>query len=699
MATKHLHSTGFLRLLPLICVLTTSAAAQSLTVLNAASFSAASVAPGSIITIFGTGLTTGSATVPDPAKPPATLGGVQVDISGVPAALFYVSPTQINAVVGAATPAGTDTITVTSASGTKTGTVVVNSNSAPGLFSLSGTGTHDGAIVDAVTGRIGAVKATTPVSTTFLSLYLTGANFAVTPVVTLGGISVPVTFAGASPCCVGLQQINISIPASLAGAGRVPVLVKTGLALSNVVEIVLLPAKNKGQFETEKDDQDRSRELSAIASIPGSSLALVADENDDVIRVVDVLQKKVVRVISLASDAEPSAIAVNPLGTLALVAERGRAKLAIIDLSTYLVTAEIGVGAGPVAIAINGNLAVVVNGDNNSVTIVDFVARTVVATVPVGLGARAVAIDAARRVYVTNQSAGTISVIDLGTAVVTSTIALGAAARPGAIQVITGTPYAVVTDPVTEDNGKVLVVNLTTGIVTTFNVNSERSGGSGDLVLVGSTAYIANQAGGSISILPVSTVGGNVTGVATILKLGTGVRSLAVDTKDNLLLAVNESTGEIVLVSLSTSQVIGRFRAITGDDGDNDKDDHSDHDNSVNSPVITALLPALGKVNSTLVVTIAGKNLQGASGLVFVVPSRFPGKSEDHGKGRGLVKQAQDTAITASNIQVNAAGTQITATVVVSREAATGARVIFVSTPNGESSFAQSAGNTFTIIP
>jgi uncharacterized protein (TIGR03437 family) len=695
--TQSTQSTGILRLLLLTSAIAASASAQSLTVLNSASFTGASVAPGSIVTIFGNNLTTGTATVTDPARPPSTLGGAQVTIGGIPAALFYVSPTQINAVVGTATPAGVNTVTVTSGSGTSSGSVVVDNNAAPGLFSLSGTGTHDGAIVDALTGRIGAVKATTPVSTTFLSLYLTGANFSTSPLVTVAGVSVPVTFAGASPCCAGLQQINISIPATLAGAGRVPVTVRTGTALSNVVEIVLLPAKGKGEFEDEADDRDRSRELSAITYIPVSSFALVADENDDVVRQIDLLQKKVVRVISLASNAEPSSIAVNAAGTLAVVAERGRAKVAIIDLSTFAVTAEIAVGAGPVGIAISGNLAVVVNGDSNSVTVVDFVAKTVVATIPVGLGARAVAIGAANLAYVTNQSAGTISVIDLGTAKVINTISLGAA-RPAAIQIIAGTPYAVVTDPATADNGKVLVVNLSTGLATAFAVNADRSGGSNDLVLAGSTAYIANQSGGSISILPLSIAGSTVTGVATTLKVGSGVRALALDTKDNLLLAVNESTGEVVLISLSSSQVVGRFPAITSGSG-RDGDDHGDHDNSANAPVITAMLPVTGRPNSTLTLTMTGTNLQGAGNLVFVLPSRFPGKSEDHGKGRGLVTQAKDTAITAANIQVNAAGTQLTATVTVSTLAVTGMHVVFVSTPNGESGFAQSAGNTFTIIP
>ena len=371
-----------LRHLSLAFLAVASASAQTLTVLNAASFSGGPVAAGSIVTMFGTNLTAGTALVTDPAHPPASLGGTQVSIGGISAALFYVSPTQINAVVGVSTPPGTNTVTVTSGARTSSGTIVVAGNAAPGIFSLLGTGTHDGAIVDALTGRIGAVKATTPVSTTFLSLYLTGANFSTLPIVTVAGVSVPVIFAGASPCCAGLQQINISLPTALAGAGRVPVTVKAGGALSNVVEIVLLPAKGKGAFENESEDRDRSRELSAIAYLPGTSFALVADENDDIIRQVDVVQKKVVRTLSLPSDSEPAAVAVNAAATRALVAERGLGRLAIIDLATFTVIAEIGVGRGPVAIAINGNVAVVVNGDGGTVSLVDINARTVTATIP-----------------------------------------------------------------------------------------------------------------------------------------------------------------------------------------------------------------------------------------------------------------------------------------------------------------------------
>src|SRR5215475_6359207 len=103
-----------------------AAPAQNLRIVNAASLSTTSFAPGSIITIFGMGLTNGVVFAPDVQKPPTNLGGVTVSIGGVAAALFYVSPVQINAVVDAKTPLGTQTLTIISSSGNRTGSVTID---------------------------------------------------------------------------------------------------------------------------------------------------------------------------------------------------------------------------------------------------------------------------------------------------------------------------------------------------------------------------------------------------------------------------------------------------------------------------------------------------------------------------------------------------------------------------------------------
>src|SRR5437763_7331827 len=101
----------------LLCVISSTIPAQNLRIVNAASLSAVSVSPGSIITIFGTRLATGVAAATDVQHPPTSLGGVSVTIGGSAAALFYVSPTQINAVVNPATPLGSEFVSVNSGNG------------------------------------------------------------------------------------------------------------------------------------------------------------------------------------------------------------------------------------------------------------------------------------------------------------------------------------------------------------------------------------------------------------------------------------------------------------------------------------------------------------------------------------------------------------------------------------------------------
>src|SRR5258708_3562729 len=75
---------------------------------NAASFNAGSVAPGSIVSIFGTfPLNTA---LGDPAALPTTLASASMRINGVLAPLLYVSATQINAQVPFETPVGQNLI-------------------------------------------------------------------------------------------------------------------------------------------------------------------------------------------------------------------------------------------------------------------------------------------------------------------------------------------------------------------------------------------------------------------------------------------------------------------------------------------------------------------------------------------------------------------------------------------------------------
>ncbi len=695
-----------LPLLAIFCTLSGTAFADGLQVVNAASLSAVSIAPGSIAAIKGNNLTTGVTVAPDPQNPPTSLGGVSVTIGGTAAALFYVSPTQINLYVDAATPTGAaEPVVVTSASGKQTGSVTVDSNAAPGLFALSGAGTRDGAIVSAVNFLLGDFSTRIAGAPAYLALFATGLNTAAAPTVTIGGVQVQVTFAGPVACCKGLEQINVMLPDSLGGAGRVPVVLTSNGQTSNTVQVVLLPSAGAGPFQQSKEQGKRSRELASLAYIPKTSLMLSADENDDVVRVIDLSSKKVTEVITLPQGSGPSAIAVNTAGTLAVVAEKDAGKAAILDLSklaTITAAQQISTGLGPVAVAIGGTEAVVANADDNTVTVIDLSTGKALGTIPVGHAPQSIAIDGSLA-YVVNENDGSISLVDLTGLKVKSTLTLGTSLRPESIALLApGAGIAYVTVPGAGPNGQVLTVDLSKGTFTSLDANPEHSGGSSAVLVFKTNVYFANQAGGSVSVLAVDSKTGAATGPITQIKVDLGARALAIDTTDNLLAVSNEGTGTVVLVDLTTNKVTARINAVqTNLQADDNDDDHSDRGAAANLPAITSVSPASGKAGAAaFTLTIAGTNLSGATGVVFVDPAVLP----EHGRGDGgnagnehSPFSQTDSAFTVTNVQPSADGTHVTATVAISAAAKTGARVVRVLTPNGESPLAISSADTFTV--
>jgi len=69
----------------------------------------------------------------------------------------------------------------------------------------------------------------------YLELFGTGISGGTNYSVTVGGQSVPVLYAGQTPGYAGLDQVDISIPKTLAGAGDVRVYLVADGAVSNVV--------------------------------------------------------------------------------------------------------------------------------------------------------------------------------------------------------------------------------------------------------------------------------------------------------------------------------------------------------------------------------------------------------------------------------------------------------------------------------
>jgi large repetitive protein len=225
---------------------------SAIAVVNAASYSL-NFAQDEIATVFGSGLTTQTLTATLPL--PNTLGGVSVmvtDSAGTarPAALFYVSAGQLAFLIPDGTAPGTATVTVTTASAAFTATITVT-KSAPGIFtandngagplaaqvvSVAPGGTQTYTNTAALTGQsfANAPISLTPAGDTFyLLLYGTGIRFGSVITVSINGTTYTPTFAGAQGTYAGLDQINVLLPASLAGSGAVTVTVTVDGTVSN----------------------------------------------------------------------------------------------------------------------------------------------------------------------------------------------------------------------------------------------------------------------------------------------------------------------------------------------------------------------------------------------------------------------------------------------------------------------------------
>jgi uncharacterized protein (TIGR03437 family) len=211
-------------------------------VTNSATFQAGGVSPGEIISIYGgPGVSLGPSTtvglqLTSAGLVSSQLGGTQVTIGGIAAALTYVSSTQINAIVPYEVAGQTSTQIQVLVQGKPTNTVTVPVVPAsPGVF--------------VITNPDGTVNSpSNPVASSgYLVLYGTGegqttpagvdggVNTTVFPKpnlpvsVEIGGQTVQPLYAGAAPDFVaGVLQVNVLIPPGV--TGTVPIQLTVGNA-------------------------------------------------------------------------------------------------------------------------------------------------------------------------------------------------------------------------------------------------------------------------------------------------------------------------------------------------------------------------------------------------------------------------------------------------------------------------------------
>lgn len=223
-------------------------------VVNSASYANGAVAPGELVTIFGTGIGPASTVSGVPAsaslvtKFPASLGGFQVTFGGTPAPLLYGSSGQINAVVPFEVAGQLSVqMAITGPNGAGFSTTLPIAAAYPSIFSANASGTGQGAILN--NADLSANSSANPAARgSVVALFATGtgvlkpaiadgvlAPSANPPLIslpvaaTIGGQNATVLYQGAAPGLVaGVSQINVQVPAGVTPGSAVPVTITVG---------------------------------------------------------------------------------------------------------------------------------------------------------------------------------------------------------------------------------------------------------------------------------------------------------------------------------------------------------------------------------------------------------------------------------------------------------------------------------------
>jgi uncharacterized protein (TIGR03437 family) len=227
-----------------------------LSVLNGASFlDTASLAPGVLISIFGSGLASSSTSGTTPL--PTDLAGTQVTLGGQALPLLYASDGQVNAQVPYDLSVNTELqLQVKRGTSLSVPQSLTVAPAQPAIFTLDQAGHGQGAILNVNNAVVDAgapaapgdtvviyctgLGAVTPAVSAGVPTPTTSLSVTVSPVtVTIGGQPATVQFAGLSPGYAGLYQINAVVPAGVTPGNAVAVVLQTAGQISPPVTMAV----------------------------------------------------------------------------------------------------------------------------------------------------------------------------------------------------------------------------------------------------------------------------------------------------------------------------------------------------------------------------------------------------------------------------------------------------------------------------
>jgi len=223
-----------------------SVASPIISAVVSAADSKSPAAPGGLITLYGSNLSpTNLATSQIPV--PTALANSCITVNGQPIPLIFVSPTQINAQMPFQA-VGAETIVVHTPGGTSDNFNLIVQPTAPAVFlsGVAGPETNLPTVIRAANSSL-ATDSNPIHPGDVLVIYVTGlgqtnpagltgypapgsplSSALQSVAVTLGGMNLPVTYAGLAPGEVGVYQINVTVPGNTPTGLDLPLTINQG---------------------------------------------------------------------------------------------------------------------------------------------------------------------------------------------------------------------------------------------------------------------------------------------------------------------------------------------------------------------------------------------------------------------------------------------------------------------------------------
>jgi YVTN family beta-propeller protein len=309
----------------------------------------------------------------------------------------------------------------------------------------------------------------------------------------------------------------------------------------------------------------------AVAVDPVTNIALTVNQTDNTvtliqlgtIRPLQVVQVSPFSVFNSATTSQTVTLVGNGFNSSSTV-RLNEAALATTFVSSRELTALVPASmlSGPTRYVVD-----VKNVDNTQSNVTDF---TVIQTVPVGTAPRGIALDRERNLaVVTNSGSKSVSIINTSTFGVSGTLNVGTSPEGVAVSSLAG--RAAVTNT---DDDTVSIIDLDNIAVSTTVSVAPSSGtskpigiaihpGSGQVVVADSNAT-------QVSFFNVTSPG-----TPTTLTVDAGPNAVAIDPTRNIAAVSEGASSEVVIIDLSTKQILNRvtgFSLPTGAIFDPDSD-------------------------------------------------------------------------------------------------------------------------------